>query len=363
MKAVVLRHGDLVVTDIPEPPLGPGQLLVQPLAVGICGSDLSARQHTGEFLAAHREAGVDGALFDSGRDVVFGHELTGRVVRVGVGVTDFHPGQNLVILPMVIGTDGVMHTLGYANDYPGGLAERIVVQAYGHLPIPDSVSPYLAAVTEPMATGLNAVLRSGIQAGAAAVVTGCGPVGLGAVVDLAYRGIHPIIASDPSAQRREIAKAYGADIVVDPAQQDPLTVYRDQTATARELFVFEASAASGLLDRLMAAVPPFTRILVVGAGMTRESIRTVTGVLKNVSIEFVGGPGKNEDRYIALDQMFAHLVEGRFDPAAMVTGYAGLDSVAEVFDALRPRNAAAIEHVKILVRPDVTQRGIVPNSL
>ncbi|MBA4854153.1 alcohol dehydrogenase catalytic domain-containing protein [Nocardia farcinica] len=356
MRAAVLRRGQIVYTDITEPTPGPGQLLVRPLAVGICGSDLSAWEHTEDFLAAHREADAPGGIFDPDRDVVLGHEFTARVVALGPGVSEYRVGDAIVALPWIITADGVGRTVGYTEQSPGALAERCVVQAGGHLRIPDSIDPVTAAVTEPLATGVNAVLRSGIAPDAAAVVTGCGPVGLGAVLELAVRGAHPIIASDPSARRRALARAYGAHHAVDPATIDPLHLLTENYP-ARETVVFEASGAHGIIGHLMTAAPAFTRIVIVGSAMRPETIRPVTGILRNVTLEFVGGPGRTESTYTALARTFEHLVERRFDPALMVTGYAGLDAVAEVFAALRPRTGAPVDHVKILVRSDLPDGG------
>ncbi|WP_336879998.1 alcohol dehydrogenase catalytic domain-containing protein [Rhodococcus globerulus] len=353
MRAAVLRGGDVILADIPEPSPGPNQLLVEPIATGICGSDLSAWQHTDDFLAAHREADVPGALFDPAHDLVFGHEFTATVTEVGTGVVDYAVGDRLVVLPWVVDDDGLTHTVGYCNSKPGGLAERVVIQAGGHLHIPPDVDPVTAAVTEPLATGVNAVLRSRIVAGAAAVVTGCGPVGLGAVIELAERGIHPIVVSDPSELRRTVALAYGADVAVDPRHSDPLSTLAGMIPSDTEVFVFEASGARNLLGSLMSVVPPFTRIVIVGSAMQHESIRPVIGILKNVSLEFVGGPGRGEPTYQAFSRTFEHIVERRFDPGLMVTGFAGLDAVSEVFSALRPAAGDEIEHVKVLVRPDL----------
>ncbi|MGI6873407.1 alcohol dehydrogenase catalytic domain-containing protein [Amycolatopsis sp. 3B14] len=360
MRAAVLRKGELVVAEVPEPEPGPGQLLVRPIATGICGSDLSAWQHTDDFLRAHADADVPGEMFDPDRDLVLGHEFTAEVLSTGTGVNGYRPGQKLVVLPAVVDREGLPHTVGYCTDYPGGLAERVVVQAYGHLEIPDSVSPVHAAVTEPMATGVNAVLRAGTTAADGAIVTGCGPVGLGAVVELAHRGVYPIVASDPSPVRRAIASECGAHFVVDPLREDPVAVWKANAGADTQLHVIEAAGARGLLDRLMATVPKFTRILIVGAGMVPDPIRPVVGILTNVSLEFVGGPGKGETGYRAFEVMFEHIVAGRFDPATVVTGYAGLEAVADVFAALRPADAHAIEHVKVLVRHDITEPGILP---
>lgn len=353
MRAVVLRSGRLLTTEVPEPRVGPGQLLVEPIATGICGSDLSALEHTDGFLRDHLAIGAEGFLFDPGRDLVLGHEFTARVIEVGEGVSGYASGDRIVALPHVVDGQGVHRTIGYSNDFPGGLAERVVVQAQGHLKIPTGVAPDLAAVTEPMATGLNGVLRSHIEVPAGAIVTGCGPVGLGAVVELSQRGIHPIVASDPSAVRRHAALSLGADRVVNPLDVDPVAVWTALAEPAQRLYVFEASGKQGLLNTLLYAVPPFTRIYVVGVTMTDDVIRPLVGVAKNIAIEFVGGPGPGDNAYHAFGAMFRHLVAGRFDPRHVVTGYTGLEGVPQLFELLRPQDPRAIKHVKVLVRHDL----------
>ncbi|MDH6521926.1 threonine dehydrogenase-like Zn-dependent dehydrogenase [Streptomyces sp. SAI-135] len=364
MRAAVMQSGKIFTTDLPDPVPGPGQLLVAPIAVGVCGSDLSAWQHTDDFLAAHQETGALGEVFDPDRPLVLGHEFTARVVEVGEGAEGYAVGDELVVLPGVTAPDGRVHTVGYANDYPGGLAERSVVWAYGHLRIPAGVDPVLAAVTEPLATGVNGVLRAGVHPADGALVTGVGPVGLGTVIELAARGVAPIVVSDPSAARRRIALAYGAHLAVDPLRDDPVEAWRAAAQGARRLHVIEASGARGLLASLMASAPAHSRISVIGAGMRPEEIRPVVGVLKNTAIEFVGGPGIGESGYRAFGRAFEHLREGRFDPALMVTGYTGLEGAAEVFNALRPGSPEAIEHVKILVRHDLPGNAILgPDEL
>ncbi|MFC9557736.1 alcohol dehydrogenase catalytic domain-containing protein [Rhodococcus sp. NPDC056960] len=363
MKAAVLRRGAIVYTEVAEPAAGPGQLLVAPVAAGVCGSDLSAWQHTDDFLAAHREADVPGELFDPCKDVVFGHEFTARVVALGDGVTDYQVDDLIVALPWVITADGAPHTVGYCDSSPGALAEASIVQAGGHLKIPSGIDPVTAAVTEPLATGVNAVQRSGITAESAAVVTGCGPVGLGAIIELSVRSVHPIVASDPSGKRRELALAYGADVAVNPLETNPMSVLAKEFDSSAPTFVFEASGARGILRELMTAAPKYSRIMIVGSAMRPETIRPVTGILRNISLEFVGGPGRGEATYGAFERTFDHLINQRFDPSLMVTGYASLDAVDDVFAALRPSDSSTIDHVKILVRNDLPiGTGIVPTD-
>src|SRR5688572_11962831 len=112
MRAVVLRSGRLEVDELPDPVPGTGQLLVRPLACGICGSDLHAAQ-----LAARDPAAA------GPEPRVMGHELSAEVVGVGPDVTGFTEGDVVVSLAA------------------GGYAERAVVSAAGSFKVPAGVDP------------------------------------------------------------------------------------------------------------------------------------------------------------------------------------------------------------------------------
>src|SRR6478752_3454454 len=116
MRAVVMRAGKLVVDDIPVPEMNSSQILVEPIATGICGSDLSALQHTDEFLQASRDSNMLTYLFDPDAGLVMGHEFSARVSRVGSDVTDYAPGDVIVALPYAIGSDGIVRTVGMSTE-------------------------------------------------------------------------------------------------------------------------------------------------------------------------------------------------------------------------------------------------------
>ena len=295
-------------------------------------------------------------IFDKDKPVVFGHEFTSRVLEVGAGVEGYAAGDLLLNLPYAIDGHGVSHCVGYATDYPGALGDRSVVQAPGQIKIPDGLDPYVPAVCDPLATGLNGVVRSKIEAPHGALVTGCGPVGLGAVWECARRGIHPLVASDPSPRRRRAALDMGAQIAVDPAVDDPVAAWRDLAEPGQRLYVYEASGKAGLINTLLYTVPAFTRITVVGACMTDDTIKPIVGIYKNVTIEFSIGAGLETEYQFA--NTFDHLATGRIDASKVITGWAGLEAVPEVFEQLRPGDPHDIEHVKILIRHDLEGPGI-----
>ena len=153
-----------------------------------------------------------------------------------------------------------------------------------------------------------------------------------------------------------MARAFGADVAVDPATDDPVAVWRDLAPADARLYVYEASGKAGLLNSLLYAVPPFTRITVIGACMTDDTIKPIVGIYKNVTIEFSLGAGL-ETEY-QFETTFRHIAEGRIDAGKLITGWAGYEGVPEVFEQLRPRDPHDIEHVKILVRADITGPGI-----
>lgn len=350
VRASIFQNGQFRVGEVTMPTLGREQIRVAPFATGICGSDLSAWEHTEDFLAAALAAGAEGTRFDPSRPLVLGHEFTARVLETGDDVTDFAVGDALMVLPWVL-DGGVMHTVGYANDFPGGLSEEVIVQAAGHVKLDDGIDPYLAAVLEPVATGVNGAMRTGIGAGQGAIVAGVGPVGLGSVVELAARGAYPIVASDPSPTRRAIALEYGATHAVDPRSADPIAVWLEHATAGSRLHVVEASGATGVLMALVDAAPAYSVFSVVGANPQADDFRSMSAIIKNASVFFVTGPAYGEDRYEALWRAYDHLREGRFDPARMITGYCGIEGAEAAFRALRP-TSGSIEHVKIIVRHD-----------
>jgi 2-desacetyl-2-hydroxyethyl bacteriochlorophyllide A dehydrogenase len=349
MRAVVLRGGRLVVDDVGEPQPGPGQALIETIACGICGSDLHCARHARSFTESAAATGMTIFAFDPDRDLVMGHEFSGRVLEIradgGSGVPApggrrLVPGDLVVAHPMVRSADG-LHSVGYSNDHPGGYAERFVVQASGLLPIPDGVDATVAALTEPLAVGLHAVNSSSAVEAGHAVVVGCGPVGLAVIAALAGRGVPLIVAADLSPTRRDLAARLGADVVVDPRSEPAIDAWRS-TGGRGPAVVFEAVGVPGMLRATMRALPSRSELVVVGLCMEPDVIEPTVAISRQLTVRFVLGWTAEE-----FADSLAGIGSGRFDAAALVTGRVSLDGTPEAFTAL----AAPDAHVKVLVQP------------
>ena len=123
MRAVVLRDGELVVAEVPEPPAPQaGQLLVEVVACGICGSDLHTKSHTEQFLDANRAVGNLAQVFDPETRRRDGPRVL--VPRAGDrrrrgGLEPW--GRSAPAIRWSPASDGMMRTVGYSNEYPGRL--------------------------------------------------------------------------------------------------------------------------------------------------------------------------------------------------------------------------------------------------
>lgn len=347
MRAVVMRNGQLEVDDVDTPTPGPGQVLVRTLACGICGSDLHALRHGEELVEMTAESGmgtagglVDVEVMSLDRDVVMGHEFCAEVVELGENVGNCTVGDRVVSVPMTLDLAGA-HPIGYSNEYPGGYGELMVLSDFLALRVPNGLDADRAALTEPMAVGHHAVNRSWARAGDAAVVLGCGPVGLAVIAALRSRDVEPIVAADLSPARRDLAAVLGAHEVVDPADEPAVEAWRRLDGRKR-LVIFEAVGVPGMLDEAMRQAPAQSQILVVGVCMQPDSVRPFRAVVKELALQFVFGYDPAE-----FGETLRRIAEGELDVGPLITGRVDLDGVPGAFADL----ADPDRHAKILVTP------------
>jgi threonine dehydrogenase-like Zn-dependent dehydrogenase len=228
-------------------------------------------------------------------------------------------------------------------------------------PVPDHVPSEHAALTEPMAVGLHAVEQAGLVAGdEIPLVIGCGPVGLAVIAALKLRGLAPIVASDFSPRRRELALAMGAHVVIDPSADSPYRAWHElaapqgqRGATSLALLglgprlrpgvIFECVGVPGVLQQIVEGALRGTRVVVVGVCMERDSIEPFPAIQKELQLQFVLAYTPEE-----FARTLRRIAEGEIDVAPLITGRVGIDGVPGAFAAL----ANPEQHAKILVEPD-----------
>jgi threonine dehydrogenase-like Zn-dependent dehydrogenase len=209
--------------------------------------------------------------------------------------------------------------------------------------VPDGLDPDVAALTEPMAVGMHAVAKSGIRPGDAAVVLGCGPVGLAVIASLRVAGIEPVVAADFSPLRREHARRLGAHEAVDPKTELAIEAWQ-RIDGAKPLVIFEAVGMPGMIDGAMRAAPRGARLLVVGVCMEADEIFPLVGINKELNLQFALGYAPEE-----FNRTLGYLADGTLDVGGLITDRVGIAGVPAAFETL----ARPDQHVIVLVKPEL----------
>jgi 2-desacetyl-2-hydroxyethyl bacteriochlorophyllide A dehydrogenase len=271
---------------------------------------------------------------DLDHDVFMGHEFCAEILEAGPDTETHSAGTLVTSIPVLVSGKSI-EPIVYSNKTLGGYAERMLLSAPLLLRIPNGLSAQHAALTEPMAVGLHAVNKSAVQPGEAALVLGCGPIGIAVIAALRARGVESIAAADFSPKRRELATTMGAHQTVDPAQSSPFD-------SVHPAVVFDAVGVPGIIDDVMRRARHGTRLVVVGVCMQADTVHPFFGIAKEISVQFVLAYDLTE-----FGESLRAIAEGDIDVAPIITGDVGLEDVGAAFDDL----ADPERHCKILVTP------------
>ena len=289
MRAAVLRApGDVVLEERPVPRPGPGEVLVQVRAVGVCGSDTHyyERGRIGRFV-------VEAPL-------VLGHEAAGEVTELG-----------------------------------GAFAEYVVVhEAFAH-PVPGCMGDDAAALLEPLSVGIWACMKGRVTAGSRVLITGAGPIGLVSVAAALAFGATEVVVSDVNPVRLALAKELGATTVIDARATSVTDLYRPPEV------LLECSGHPPAIGEAIRALDRAGRAVLVGMG--GDEILLPLAVIQERELELTG-----TFRYAGTwPRASALIASGRINLDRLVTGTYRLDQAEQALTAGRRDQ----QSVKVMVHP------------
>ncbi|MDH6182090.1 L-idonate 5-dehydrogenase [Microbacteriaceae bacterium SG_E_30_P1] len=254
------------------------EVLVEPVFVGLCGSDLS-----------YFRKGANGS-FVIREPLTIGHEIVGRVVSAGKdSYGDYRAGDRVAVHPVwptpLPGGSEVPeylvaekpHFLGSASTTPhtqGGLVELLAVRGERLRRIPDRLPLERAALAEPLSVVLHALDRhTGGFDGARVLVCGAGPIGLLAAVALKHGGAARVGMTDLHTRPLEVARAVGADVVYRVGDEG------NSVPEAQFDIAIEATGAPASLDASLRALRPGGVLIQLGmlaaGGITADLAQVV----------------------------------------------------------------------------------------
>lgn len=334
MKAkIAFMHGprDLRVREVDLPGLKAGQVLVKTKACGICGSDVHC-------FEGHSAEG----RYDIG-PYTPGHEVGGEVVAVGDAVTGIAVGDKVTAdCVMACGTcynckEGLMPSaclnmreLGFRPDSPGGFGEYMVIEeAYVHK-IPDDWSFEMGAWVETFSIGYFGIWGNGgyIDASDYCLIMGAGPVGLSASMVSKTSGARTIVA-DGNPARREMARRYGADFVLDPVAADYHEQVKRVTDGRGPSVIAEASGNDKALQAIFDVAGHSCRVNLIGHSIGRKvPVEIGKTIWSTLRIKGSGGTKDWAQRTIR----FMSAIKDTYDFAALNSHHVSFANLDQAMD-------------------------------
>lgn len=345
--------GDVRVENIESTPVGETDVRIEVAACGICGSDLHEYRAGPHFTPreTHPRTGQS-------NPTTMGHEFSGTVSEVGAEVSRIAVGDRVTVEPNIpcgdclYCEDGTYHLCKNAvavgfHTGSGGFAENAVVPEQHVHVLPDGVTLEEGALVEPLAVGLHAVRQSGLSAGDTVSVFGCGPIGLTVINAAVTAGAKRIFASEPNETRREVALELGADVGIDPMEEDAVETIKERTPDGVDV----AFEFAGIGPAFNSAVRSTRRAGTITVGSISDSDITtnmfdiVAAERKVVGTNCYGFPPQSFRT--EFDAIIRSLAAGTVDTDAFITGRIDLEDIAE--EGFEELLDSETEDVKILV--------------
>ncbi|MFC1631772.1 zinc-dependent dehydrogenase [Candidatus Omnitrophota bacterium] len=260
-QAKYYSNQDIRLEQVPSPEIGPGELLIRVEASGICGTDV---------LEWYRRDKVP---------LILGHEIAGKIEKVGERLSQYHPGQRVSASHHVpcgkcnfclSGHQTVCQTLRQTHFDPGGFVEflrvpEINVELGGVYPLPNNISYEQATFTEPLACVLRGQKAVQMKKGKSVLVLGCGVSGILHVLLAKLKEASLVVATDIVDYRLEFASRLGADAVINARTEDVGLRFRELNQGRGADIVIVATGATVAQSQSLNVVERGGRILFFAA--------------------------------------------------------------------------------------------------
>jgi threonine 3-dehydrogenase len=337
MQAIVKdkRAPGLVVTSVPKPTAGPGEVLIAVHHAGVCGTDL----HIAEW-----DAWAEGRIHPP---IVVGHEFAGEIVTVGEGVTELQVGQLVTAEGHIVCGHCLQCRTGNSHvcrntriigvDRDGAFAEFIVMPATNVLTL-DGIPTDIGAIMDPMGNAFHTVLTADIP-GSTVFIVGCGPIGCFAVGIARAAGAARVLASDVNPKRLALAARMGAHVTINAASEDVLEVIRAETGGEGVDVVCEMSGIPTALHQAFHAVRLGGRVQLLGIPKGQVPVDFANEIIfKGITIYGVIG----RRMYQTWHQMRRFLTGDQFDPRPVITHRFPLAGINDALAAIRSGDAGKV---------------------
>ncbi len=322
---------------VPAPEAGAGNAVLDIAYTGICGSDLHA--YRGKHPNVHPP-------------IVLGHEMVGIVRSVGPGADTALVGRRVVVEPGLPcgecprcreGRGHICDSLRVVGcvGWQGSMAEQLEVPARNLIPLPDGLGLREGATVEPVAVAVHAMGRVTDIRGPVLVV-GAGPIGVMVTQTARAVGATRVAVSDPRAERRQAALAFGADAAIDPTRGDMRAAVREALGPDGPQVIFDCVGIARSVADAIRCARKGSRIVIVG--VPEDPVPVDIAAIQDWELELVGTLMYQRRDFEAA---IAYLARGSVRTEGFVTDVVELEAAPAAFERLATDPGAAM---KILVK-------------
>lgn len=328
------RGAELASIEIPA--IGPHDVLVRVRAASICGTDLHI-YNWDPWSAARIKP-----------PLTFGHEFCGTIARVGEEVSGLAEGDFVsaemhvncgVCRQCRVGQPHVCQNLRIIGiDLDGCFAEFVRIPARNIWKIDPAIPEQYAAILDPLGNAVHTVL-SGEIVGQTVAVTGCGPIGLMSIAVARATGCSTLFATEVLPERQALARRMGADLVLDPAREDPVGQVLDATGGTGVDVLLEMSGHPQAIQQGFRMLRAGGRASLLGVPTGPVTLNLLQDIIfKGATVFGIYGRRMFETWV----QMTELLRTGRLDLEPLFSQRLPLQGYAEAFELLRAGKASKI---------------------
>lgn len=347
MKAYVL-HGinDLQLEEKMTPEIGPGQVLVQVRAAGICGSDIPRIFQTGTYSFP----------------MVPGHEFSGVVTEVAAQADKNWLGRPVGIFPLIPCGECVpcrqktyelcRHYSYLGSRTDGGFAEYVAVPQENLVALPEGVSFEAAAMLEPMAVAVHAMRLAQVKPGQVVVIYGMGTIGLLLTMFLKEAGVERVMVAGNKNQQRRFAAMLGieAEDFCDTRTQELGSWLRERTNGAGADVFFECIGKSNTIAEAIDLTAPMGTVQLVGnpCGDVELNKAVYWKILRNqLTIKGSWNSSFTHEETDDWHYVLQRLAEKRIEPEKLITHFLLFEELHQGLEIMRDKRE---EYVKMMVK-------------
>lgn len=280
------RAPGIELQDVPQPAVGPNDVLVRVKRSAICGTDM----HIFNWDAwAQKTIPVPMAV---------GHEYCGEIVEVGSEVAGFAPGDRVSGEGHI--TCGYCrncragrrhlcrNTVGVGVNRPGCFAEYLVIPAFNAFKLTAAIDDEIAAILDPLGNAVHTALAFDVV-GEDVLITGAGPIGIMAAAIVRFIGARNVVITDVNDYRLELARKMGATLALNVAR-DPLDEAMRQLGMQEGFDVgLEMSGNAAALRDMLRTMHHGGSIAILGIPPAEVAIDWNEVILKGLTIKGIYG--------------------------------------------------------------------------